>query len=45
MRDFTDDIRDLVRRVDEASSYLHIPEGRDRLVELEAEISRPDPVG
>ena len=42
MRDFTDDIRDLVRRVDEASSYLHIPEGRDRLVELEAEISRPD---
>ena len=42
MRDFTDDIRDLVRRVDEASSYLHITEGRDRLVELEAEISRPD---
>lgn len=42
MRDFTDDIRDLVRRVEEASSYLHIPEGRDRLIELEAEISRPD---
>ena len=42
MRDFTDDIRDLVRRVDEASTYLHIPEGRDRLIELEAEISRPD---
>ena len=42
MRDFTDDIRDLVRRVGEASTYLHIPEGRDRLIELEAEISRPD---
>jgi peptide chain release factor 2 len=42
MRDFSDDLRDVRRRLDEASGYLKIPECRNRLVELEAEIGRPD---
>ena len=42
MRDFTDDLRDLARRLNEASGYLKVDEGRGRLVELEAEIGRPD---
>ena len=42
MRDFTDDLRDVRRRLDEASEYLKVADSRDRLVELEAEISRPD---
>ena len=42
MRDFTDDLREQRRRLDEASSYLNIDEGRNRLVELEAEMQRPD---
>jgi peptide chain release factor 2 len=42
VRDFTDDLRDLRRRLDEASGYLRIPEARSRLVELEIEVSRPD---
>ena len=42
MRDFTDDLRDVARRVAEASGYLGIDEARNRLVELEAEIGRPD---
>ena len=42
MRDFTDDLRDVARRLGEASGYLKVAEGRDRLVELEAEIGRPD---
>jgi peptide chain release factor 2 len=42
MRDFTDDLRELARRLDEASGYLKIDESRNRLVELEHEISRPD---
>jgi peptide chain release factor 2 len=42
MRDFTDDLRDVRRRLDEASAYLKIAECRNRLVELESEISRPD---
>ena len=42
MRDFTDDLRDLRRRLDEAAVYLTVAEGRDRLVELEAEVGRPD---
>ena len=41
MRDFTDDLKDLRRRLDEASSYLKIPENRSRLSELELEVSRP----
>jgi peptide chain release factor 2 len=42
MRDFTDDLKDLRRRLDEARGYLRIDAGRDRLVELEIEIGRPD---
>ena len=42
MRDFTDDLRDVRRRLDEASEYLKIGESRNRLTELEAEIGRPD---
>jgi peptide chain release factor 2 len=42
MRDFSDDLRDVRRRLDEASSYLKIDECRNRLIELESEIGRPD---
>ncbi|MFV0306121.1 MAG: peptide chain release factor 2 [Desertimonas sp.] len=42
MRDFTDDLRELRRRLDEASSYLRVPELRNRLTELESEMGRPD---
>src|SRR6185295_16627546 len=42
MRDFTDDLRDLRRRLTEAGEYLKIVDGRDRLVELESEVARPD---
>ena len=42
MRDFTDDLREQRRRLDEAGGYLKIDEGRDRLVELESEMQRPD---
>ena len=35
MRDFTDELRDVARRVTEASGYLGIEEARNRLVELE----------
>ena len=42
MRDFTDDLREQRRRLGEAEGYLDVPEGRNRLVELEAEMQRPD---
>ncbi|MEY4365474.1 MAG: peptide chain release factor 2 [Actinomycetota bacterium] len=42
MRDFTSDLRDLRRRLDEAKGYLRIDDSRVRLAELEAEVSRPD---
>ncbi len=42
MRDFTDDLRELRRRLDEARTYLRVDAGRGRLVELEDEIGRPD---
>jgi peptide chain release factor 2 len=42
MRDFTDDLRDLRRRLGEAEGYLKIGANKVRLVELEAEIGRPD---
>jgi len=42
MRDFTDDLREQRRRLDEAAQYLNVDEGRNRLVELEAEMQRPD---
>ena len=42
MRDFTDDLREQRTRLGEAAGYLKIDEARNRLVELEAEIGRPD---
>ncbi len=42
MRDFTDDLKDLRRRLGEAEGYLKIDVGRSRLAELEMEVSRPD---
>ena len=42
MRDFTDDLKDLRRRLGEAEGYLKIDTGRSRLAELEMEVSRPD---
>jgi peptide chain release factor 2 len=42
MRDFTDDLKDLRRRLGEAEGYLKISVARARLTELEFEISRPD---
>jgi peptide chain release factor 2 len=42
MRDFTDDLREQRRRLDEAATYLNIAESRNRLVELESEMQRPD---
>jgi len=42
MRDFSDDLKDLRRRLGEAAGYLKISYGRSRLSELEMEVSRPD---
>ena len=42
MRDFSTDLRELHRRLDEAKGYLKIDQSRARLAELEIEISRPD---
>ena len=42
MRDFTSDLRELARRLEEAKGYLKIDQSRARLSELEIEISRPD---
>ena len=42
MRDFTSDIRELNKRLEEAKGYLKIDQSRARLGELEIEISRPD---
>ena len=42
MRDFSDDIKDVSRRLSEARVYLRIDSQRERLRELEAEVSRPD---
>ena len=41
MRDFTSDLRDLARRLDEAETYLSIADNRERFAVLEAEISDP----
>jgi len=41
MRDFTSDLRDVRRRLDEASTYLSIADNRERFAVLEAEISDP----
>jgi peptide chain release factor 2 len=42
MRDFTDDLREQRRRLDEARGYLSVDDGRNRLTELESEMQRPD---
>jgi peptide chain release factor 2 len=42
MRDFSDALADLRRRLDEARSYLRIDELRARLPQLETEAARPD---
>jgi peptide chain release factor 2 len=42
VRDFSDDLADVRRRLAEAETYLRIPELRARLPQLEAEASRPD---
>jgi peptide chain release factor 2 len=42
MRDFSDDLTELRRRVEGARSYLDIAAARARIVELEEAVSRPD---
>jgi peptide chain release factor 2 len=42
MRDFTETLADLRRRVDDARAYLQIDSARQRVAELEQEASRPD---
>ena len=42
MRDFTNDLRELRQRLDDAKGYLRIDESRVRLGELETEVARPD---
>src|SRR5258706_646915 len=42
MRDFSEELADLARRVADAHKYLRIEEARTRLVELEEQASAPD---
>ncbi len=42
MRDFTTDLTELKRRVDEARAYLKIKDARSRISVLEVEVARPD---
>jgi peptide chain release factor 2 len=42
MRDFSDDIKSLKGRLDEARGYLKIDAARPRIAELETEASKPD---
>jgi peptide chain release factor 2 len=42
MRDFTEDLRALRRRFDEATIYLDIETSRKRLADLQPEFTRPD---
>ena len=42
MRDFSDDIAALRKRLDEAGHYLDVEGRRARLVQLETEASKPD---
>ena len=42
MRDFSDELSDLRRRLDEARTYLRVDELRARLPQLETEAGRPD---
>jgi len=42
VRDFSSDLGALRARLDEAARYLRLDESRERLAELETEVSRPD---
>ena len=42
MKDFSEEIADLARRVSDAHKYLRIDDARSRLVELEEQASAPD---
>jgi peptide chain release factor 2 len=42
MRDYSDDLKELRRRLGEAHGYLKIDANRARLIELEHEVARPD---
>jgi len=42
MRDFSNDLNEVRRRVDEASVYLKVEASRLRIAELEIEVARPD---
>src|SRR5262245_5485462 len=42
MRDFTDDLSEVTKRVADARAYLKVDDARARLVELEAAASKPD---
>ena len=42
MRDFSDDLSELRRRVEGARAYLKVAEARSRIGELEVEVSKPD---
>jgi peptide chain release factor 2 len=42
MRDFSNDLTEVRRRVDEASVYLKVEDSRARIAELEIEVARPD---
>jgi peptide chain release factor 2 len=42
MRDFTEELTDLRRRVDDASAYLHVDQARRRIAELQARTAEPD---
>jgi peptide chain release factor 2 len=42
MRDFTDDLSEVTKRVADARAYLKVDAARARLVELEAAASKPD---
>ena len=42
MRDFSDDLSELRKRVDDARGYLRVEPARARLVELEVEAAKPD---
>lgn len=42
MRDFSNDLNDLRRRVDEAAVYLRVAAGKERMLELEVDVARPD---
>ena len=42
MRDFSNDLNDLRRRVDEAAVYLKVAAGKERMAELEVDVARPD---